>query len=541
MLIDDFYTDTDKSYFYLGLISQVYRDNSVAQIENLSWLKHRKIKTETLIPNTINYFVLIDSVQGLFIGELYQSKIANSNSVHDSIQNGKFEDVYPEIGIDVVGIMRSGDHYFRLPGFQTVGITDKVYIANQDIVRKYFDSIEIRDPKSKESELLPFANYLSLTKEPIQIRPSTLLNRHLLTVGTTNSGKSTSALSILDKLIKSKKKLLIIDPTGEYRKSFQNTEVTKLSLGTDTIMSVSEVSIQQWAMIFETNDATQPAVLSNAILSLRYQKKMGNTGVYVKENQAVSLVQSHMTSVLDTDKDFVLADLPRQISVETHNIGGTKSNKVYVQNDFNFNAIQWLVQKVQNKLNNTSFLKFFSDDQSMKKLMNEVDNFVNTPNTSLYIDASEIGMSDSVGGMIIDLICNHLVNKEKSKINPFVIFIDEVHRYTARNNQDNNYFTGLSNIAREGRKKGIFLFLTTQNPQDVPDILLGQVGTLLIHRLTHLEEIRAIQNHLSTNIIGQIKKLSRGEAILSSINLLQDIHLNIEKCHRPHENDTPLL
>ncbi|MEB7406493.1 ATP-binding protein [Enterococcus hirae] len=541
MLIDDFYTDIDKSYFYLGLISQVYRDNSIAQIENLSWIKHRKIKAENLIPNTINYFVLIDSVQGLFIGELYQSKIANSNSAHDSIKNGKFEDVYSEIGIDIVGIMKSGDHYFSLPGFQNVGITEKVYIANQEVIKKYFDSIEIKDSLNIENEIIPFANYSSIKDQLIHIKPSTLFNRHLLAVGATNSGKSTSALSILDKLIKDNKKLLIIDPTGEYRDSFRDTEVTKLTLGADTIMSVSEVSIQQWAMIFETNDATQPAVLSNAILSLRYQKKAGIPGIYIKENQYVSLVQNHMASVLDTDKDFVLSDLPLQISVETSNIGGRGNNKIYVQNDFNFNAIQWLVQKVQYKLSNNSFLRFFSDDQSMKNLMNEVDKFIETPKTSLYIDASEIGMSDSIGGMIIDLICNYLINKEKSKINPFVIFIDEVHRYTARNKPENDYFTGLSNIAREGRKKGIFLFLTTQNPQDVPAVILGQVGTLLIHRLTHSDEIRAIQNHLSMNNIGQIKNLCKGEAILSSINLLQDVHLNIEKCGRPHENTTPLL
>ncbi|GMG66623.1 hypothetical protein TEHIT2_18140 [Tetragenococcus halophilus] len=99
----------------------------------------------------------------------------------------------------------------------------------------------------------------------------------------------------------------------------------------------------------------------------------------------------------------------------------------------------------------------------------------------------------------------------------------------------------MTSIAREGRKKGIFLFLTTQNPQDVPDTLLGQIGTLLIHRLTHVEEIRTIQNHLKANSLGQIKKLDKGEAILTSINLLQDLHLNMNKTNRHHKNDTPQL
>ena len=60
MVIDNFYNSIDKNNFYLGRISQVYRGNSVIQVENLSLLSHRKIKNESLIPNTINYFVVID-------------------------------------------------------------------------------------------------------------------------------------------------------------------------------------------------------------------------------------------------------------------------------------------------------------------------------------------------------------------------------------------------------------------------------------------------------------------------------------------------
>ncbi|EAH3844701.1 ATP-binding protein, partial [Listeria monocytogenes] len=91
------------------------------------WLGHRKIKLETLIPNTVNYFVVVDSVQGLFIGEIFKSRVSNSESVHDSMNNGFMEDIYPEIGVDVIGLMKLGEDKFSLAGFKTVGITDKVY------------------------------------------------------------------------------------------------------------------------------------------------------------------------------------------------------------------------------------------------------------------------------------------------------------------------------------------------------------------------------------------------------------------------------
>ena len=39
----------------------------------------------------------------------------------------------------------------------------------------------------------------------------------------------------------------------------------------------------------------------------------------------------------------------------------------------------------------------------------------------------------------------------------------------------------------------------------------------------------------------QIRKLNTGEAILTSINLLKDINLKIEKTSRTHHNNTPSL
>lgn len=538
MIIDNFYDDIDKSNFYLGLVSQVYRENSIVQVENLSWLGHRKIKAESLIPNTINYLVAVDSTKGLFIGEVFQSRVSNSDSVHDCMNSGFTENVYPEMSIDIISLMKPGDTTFKLAGFRTVGITDKVYIANKKIVEEYLKSLEIEKGTS-EAPLPSFAKFSNLENQDILLKPSTLFDRHIMALGTTNSGKSTSSLSILDKLVKDKKKVLIIDPTGEYANSFSDDEVKKLKLGSDTVLSVAELSIQQWAMLFETNDATQPAVLSDAIKSLRYQKKNSISGTYKKEGQLVSKVTGDMTSVGPQDKDFLLSDLPSQISLETNQVdrGGNK----YISSTFQFNTHQWLVQKVQNKLDNTCFTDFFSNDTKKSNLMSELDKFAESQTTSLYIDTSDIGTTDGIGGMVIDLVSNYLVDKKKGDFHPFVLFVDEVHRYTRTSDSDNDYYTGLVSIAREGRKKGIFLFLTTQNPQDVSTVLLGQVGTLLIHRLTQSDELKAIQNHLGNNILGQIRKLNRGEAVLTSINLLQDIHLRIDKCTRSHDNDTPLL
>ena len=535
--IDSFYKVADKSNYYLGMISQVNRSYSTIQIENISSFSYRKLRKEILSPNTINYYVLIDSNNGLFFGEIFQSKLSNSDSVHEMLTSGLQEKIFPEIRVDILGYIPLGEKYFKLNGTNTVGITDKVYIANEKVVELFIKSTEV-NPDS-ENQLSTFANLaFSSQNYPIKLQPKTLFNRHLMTVGTTNSGKSTSALSILDKLINDGIRTLIIDPTGEYSDSFTDDEVDKYILGQTAFLPLSQMSINQWSILFETNDGTQPAVLAEAIRSLRFQYKNDNDGIYHKAGKSVRTVETELSSLTDDDKNFDINFLSAQIAAET-----TKQNKMgeFEADLFNFNVNQYLIQKVNYKLNNTSLVNFFtSDGQSLIDIINLFS--AGETKKSLYIDVSQIGTTDGIGGMIIDLISNHLVNLSLTSIKPFVMFIDEVHRYTkGMNTEGLTFYTGLNSIAREGRKKGIFLFLTTQNPNDVDKILLGQVGTLLVHRLTSPAEISAIQNHLMENQINQIKKLNTGEAVLTSINLLKDLYITVEKCNRPHYNDTPSL
>lgn len=537
MKIDSFYEIADKSNYYLGMISQVNRSYSTIQIENLSLFSYRKLRTDILAPNTINFYVLIDSSNGLFFGEIFQSKVPNSDSVHEMLTNGQQEKIFPEISIDVLGYIPLGEKYFKLNGTNTVGITDRVYIANEKVVELFIKSIEVNP--DDEKQLSSFARLAFSSQEyPITLQPKTLFNRHLMTVGTTNSGKSTSALSILDKLVNDGIRTLIIDPTGEYSDSFTEEEVDKYILGENAFLPLSQISMNQWSILFETNDGTQPAVLAEAIRSLRYQFKIGNQDIYKKVGKSVTEVESDFSELTDEDRNFQLEHLSAQIAVET-----TKQDNRghFIADTFNFNVNQYLIQKVNYKLDNTSLVNFFTSTGN--SLIDIISSFTEGgTGKSLYIDVSQIGTTDGIGGMIVDLISNYLVNLSSESIKPFVMFVDEVHIYTkGLNNEGFTFYTGLNSIAREGRKKGIFLFLTTQNPNDVDKVLLGQVGTLLVHRLTSPDELKAIQNHLSENQINQVKKLNTGEAVLTSINLLKDLYIKVDKCNRLHYNDTPSL
>lgn len=544
MNVDMYYTDIDKENFYLGIISQVYRGNSYVQIENLSLLRNRKIRDESLLPNTINYFVVIEDTQGLFIGKVFQAKVQDTDSVNQAINNGHVDRVFPELGIDIVGYMnRSG--CFQLPGFKTVGISDKVYVANTKLVEMYQHSLEVISTSEGNQDVLnDLAVFSSSVNSTFSIRPNTLFDRHLLVIGSTNSGKSTSSLAILDKLLLNHKRLLVIDPTGEYRDAFPESAVQHLKLGSDTFLPVGAVTVAQWEFLFQTNDNTQGAVLSDAIKSLRFNYANNHSEeIYTKNGKNMQLVQHDLATVTEKDTDFNLRKLPEQIIAESVELNTTKGHTgEYIFKTFRANANMWLAQKIEHQFEYSTLSEFFTDRNSGGyALLEEIDKFVDGQTELLYIDASSIGLSDGIGTMIVDLISNHIINKPLGEVKPFVLFVDEVHRYTQSFDDTMSAISGLINIAREGRKKGIFLFLTTQSPCDVPKILFSQVGSLLIHRLTSIEDIQVIRNYIDERSQKQVYNLNRGEALLSSINLLNNVQLVFNKSQRIHHNETPLL
>ena len=537
MTLEELYEGKNLGDFYLGKVTQIYRSNCIAQIDNVDLLTDRSKLSKSFLPNTINNFVVIESTLGVFLGEVFENKASRKN-IYESGSAGSKSD-YHEICIDTIALLRPDRNKFELAGFNTLGITDKVYLASDEVYKLFLRSLEFTG--GDEEPLPSFATYLNRAQAEVELKPSTLFNRHLMCIGATNSGKSTTALAILDKVVSTKHKALIIDPTGEYKNAFNSDEITKLTLGVDTTIAPGKITMEQWEKLFETENGGQSATLAEAITSLRYMKKVGETTVYNKIGENIDEIQENLASVTREDTEFNIELLPEQIQCEA-------VREPERDNNYNFrfcydslkaNANASLVQKIQYQFTNTRLLSFFSSEPGMYNLLDVIEQFVHLPDVSLYIDTSSLGASEGIGGMVIDLVSNFVMDQDD--ICPFVFFIDEVHRYTKSRYSDREFHGGLTLIAREGRKKGIFLYLTTQNPKDVAPILFGQIGTMLIHRLMLNDEIKAVESHLDDYALKHVRKLNQGEVILTSVNLLHNMFIHVRKSERTQHNQTPQL
>ena len=96
-------------------------------------------------------------------------------------------------------------------------------------------------------------------------------------------------------------------------------------------------------------------------------------------------------------------------------------------------------------------------------------------------------------------------------------------------------------LAKESRKKGVFLCIITQRPGDIPEGVLSQFGTFIIHNLTNSNDIERIKNVLEKSgaIMGLLPYLNEGEAIISSVNIPLILPVTVHKPRVIPDSDIP--
>lgn len=534
--------DISKENYYIGKVTQIFSDSIYMQFENLNVSAPKILIGDCIQSSKISTYVIIDSFPNPLVGKIEQIKLKDSDNVHQSLNKLDDETIYPTGKIQIIGkiFIDKGNKEINVKFgcFNMPNLTDKIYSCPNNIIKK----IDLNLCRTKLNYNVQ--NYISFSKfhngNKFNIPIDDLYQQHLMIVGSTNSGKSTTALSIMNESIHNGVKYLILDPTGEYSESFGQDNLKKYvdsyTLGKDLHVENGYIQIKQWCDIFNANTNSQPAFLDEAIRILKIQHKKNKGQEILKyigrpyyevnktENQSINDCKHEHFNIQ------LLAEQIRERSV--------KINKDHYELDyFKLSNNLYLIDKIKLFLNDSNFMNIF-DDKKGYSLTDVLKKFYNN-DKSLYINCSKIndGVVAVFISILVDKIFSHIQEFEKTKnpLNPFVFYLDEVHRYTVVESLERS----LIKIAREGRKYGIFMALTSQSPNDVPDVLLSQIGTFIIHRLPHNNDIQTMNNFIKDKVC--LRYLSQGEAILTSVNLTQDVKISVNKSDLRHQNITPSL
>ena len=155
-----------------------------------------------------------------------------------------------------------------------------------------------------------------------------------------------------------------------------------------------------------------------------------------------------------------------------------------------------------------------------------------------------------IARMIFEALQRYKNEEKEKKPLPTVLVMEEAHTFIQKYNKDSEDFSAsklcteiFERIAKEGRKFGLGLVLSSQRPSELSSTVLSQCNTFLLHRITNDRDQEIVSRLLPDSLKGTMQELpalpSRHAYLLgwaSEIPILTEVsHLHID--HRPKSDD----
>jgi hypothetical protein len=491
----------------------------------------------------VGEFVLIEGQINLLLGRVVEIHLPESERRSVDASHSKVADLdavgtiqlLGSVAMDTLRVTAGVESYPRLG--------DRVYAAPHNFVA---DLPSLMEPEGNPASkvLLKLGSIDVALESAVSIRPEKLFGRHCAILGTTGGGKSWTTARILEECLKHKSKLILLDATGEYR-GFSGAHITHFHLGNPFIKAADSSPCalpptcfleSDFIALFEPAGKVQGPKMRAAMRSLRLAKLapgITTNGIIKKIDQLKAAVnmeeqKAGVSEKLDDPKqEFDVRKLVAQLEQEC--VWPDGKNWSTKQSDItkwggesgDFSYCLSLVSRINAILTSQSFACVFqSNDAALTKA---IEDFVSNDKRLLRICLSGVPYEFKAREILANVIGRHLLNlarKGSFQTAPVVVVVDEAHNFLGRQIGGEDAVARLDAfelIAKEGRKFGLNICLTTQRPRDITEGVLSQIGTLVVHRLTNDRDREVVERacgEIDRSASSFLPNLKPGEAAI---------------------------
>ena len=319
--------------------------------------------------------------------------------------------------------------------------------------------------------------------------PDILFGKHLGIFGNTGTGKSCTVTSIIqglknrliDKegnLVKASPKIIIFDSNNEYSNAFENTGLKFLKIKKENLkLPHNKLNDSEYCKIFGASQGSQAPILKGAIHNLKNNNDINSYSISNIEEEIEKIIVANSKGNL-----FNLNSVRNWISTMMYRIGRLQENLI----------INSIID--------------YNKDESNNYIKNTVEEIKNDKENNIFI--IELDFDKEELDIIMFIFSKLLYNECKNE--NIVLVLEEAHRYI--NEEDigeyklGNYY--IQKIAREGRKFGISLIISSQRPSELSKSVVSQCNSFIIHRLTNKSDNEFVYRILSNHSKGYLSLLS---------------------------------
>jgi hypothetical protein len=491
----------------------------------------------------VGEFVLIEGQINLLLGRVVEIHLPESERRSVDASHSKVMDLdavgtiqlLGSVGMDSLRVTAGVESYPRLG--------DRVYAAPHNFVANLPSLMEPEG--SPESKVLLRLGSIDVALESaVAIRPEKLFGRHCAILGTTGGGKSWTTARIIEECLKHKTKIILLDATGEYR-GFSGPFVIHFHLGSPVNTATGSLARalpptcfveSDFIALFEPAGKVQGPKMRAAMRSLRLAKLVpgvATNGVIRKIDQSKAAVNAEeqkagVSEKLDDPRqEFDVKKLVAQIEQEC--VWPDGKNWTTKQSDpskwggesGDFSYCLSLVSRINAVLTSNSFACVFKSADPA--LTAAIDDFATNDKRLLRICLSGVAYEFKAREIVANVIGRHLLNMARAgtfAASPVVVVVDEAHNFLGRQIGGEDAVARLDAfelIAKEGRKFGLNICLTTQRPRDITEGVLSQMGTLVVHRLTNDRDREVVERacgEIDRSASSFLPNLKPGEAAI---------------------------
>jgi hypothetical protein len=357
-----------------------------------------------------------------------------------------------------------------------------------------------------------------------------MLGKHFALLGSTGTGKSTSAALILHKICERAPQghIVMIDPHGEYSAAFKTN---------GALFDVSNLQMPYWLMNFEEHcevflttrgSARQmdADILAKCLLAARTKSRLG---------------QEIAKLTVDAPIPYLLSDMLNFITQEMGKLDRAGDTAPYMR----------LKTKVEEIKADPRYSFMFNGLLVADTMANFIERIFRLPGGGKPISIIDVsGVPSEITSVVVAMLSRMVFDfaiwgRGEDHKRPILLVCEEAHRYIPNDRNADSSSVGkiLSRIAKEGRKYGVSLGLITQRPSDLAEGVLSQCGTIISMRLNNDRDqafVRAAMPEGARGFLDSIPALRNRECIICGEGVSIPIRVSfdgLEEIKRPASED----
>ena len=356
-----------------------------------------------------------------------------------------------------------------------------------------------------------------------------MLGKHFALLGSTGTGKSTSAALILHRIceLAPQGHIVMIDPHGEYSAAFKNN---------GALFDVTNLAMPYWLMNFEEHcevllstqgneRQTDADILSKCLLAAR-----------AKSRAAEGIAKL----TVDSPIPYLLSDLGAILQAEMGKLDKAGENAPYMR----------LKTKIDEIKADPRYAFMFSGMMVADTMADFLARIFRLPGDGKPISIIDVsGVPSDITSVVVAvlsrMVFDYAIWSRNEPQRPILLVCEEAHRYVPAERDAHVSSVGkiLGRIAKEGRKYGVSLGLITQRPSDLAEGVLSQCGTIIAMRLNNDRDqafVKAAMPEGARGFLDTIPALRNRECIICGEGVSIPIRVamdDLEENKRPASSD----